>query len=286
MSSDKNIGSGGGWQWRRRGLLQWVEITAVAETEQVVHGFTTRNGGFSEKPFDSLNLGYHVGDDPTMVLNNRRRLSREAGFELTQAVLAEQVHGANVARVNRKEAGSGVYSLENTIKNCDALITSDPGLILLSLHADCPAVFILDPRSPAIGLVHAGWRGTVQLILQATLEAMKTAFGTNAGQCLAGISPAAGPCCYAVGPEIIEKWIEEGVPLAASAVRQKNQDTWFFNLAEANRLILLASGLLNRNIYINPLCTVCNSDQFFSYRGVKGAPTGRMGAFIALRERP
>lgn len=125
----------------------------------VVHGFLCRTGGCSTLFPGGLNLSYNVGDDRDHVLANRQKMAEALGFPLERAVACQQVHGTHVAVVTEKDAGKGIYSLEDAIPETDGMVTDCPQLPLLISFADCVPILLADPKRGAIGAVHAGWRG-------------------------------------------------------------------------------------------------------------------------------
>ncbi|MEN6519888.1 MAG: peptidoglycan editing factor PgeF [Armatimonadota bacterium] len=252
----------------------------IEQTELVTHCFTTRHGGVSASSRNSLNMALHVGDDPASVLENRRRLSASLNIDPSAIVCAEQVHGSEVAVVKAEDTGSGAVTFEDSIPNTDALITNVPGTTLSLFFADCVPVFILDPARKAIGLAHAGWKGTALSIALKTVEAMQREFGTDPSGCLAAIGPSIGRCCYDVSTDAAE-----AVFTAAGddrIIARACQDKMRLDLKLANWFILRKSGIPEANIAVSELCTACEAEDFFSYR--RDGPTGRMAAIMALRD--
>lgn len=242
----------------------------------IVHGFTERGGGVSRPPFDSLNFGLHVGDDVELVLENRRRLCQVFGMSASTLVAGEQVHGARVAVVTAADMGRGAARAEEAIPGVDALVTRERGPLLIGFFADCVPVLLVDPETPAVGLVHAGWRGTWQGVAARAVEAMVRAFGTRPQSLEAVLGPSIGPCCYEVGPEVVERFAN----WAVSPIRARN-GRMYLDLWAANRHLLTAAGVPAGNICTAAICTRCRSDRFFSYRAA-GGRTGRMAAVIGL----
>jgi polyphenol oxidase len=233
----------------------------------IVHGYTTRGGGVSAEPFASLNLGDHVKDDPDHVRENRLRVSRAMGLPSDRWVTAEQVHGGNVSRVSDSDAGRKATGV-------DALITDSPQLPLVLFFADCGSIYLVDPERRAIGLAHAGWRGTAARIAQNTVRAMGEAFGSLPGDLWVGLGPYIGACCYTVGEEVAQalgRW--EG-----ATVRQG--ETYQADLGASNRSQLLQAGVREDRIVTASPCTSCDPDLYFSYR--RDGPTGRMAAVLML----
>jgi YfiH family protein len=214
--------------------------------------------------YRSLDLGLHVGDDPSAVLENRRRVAGSVGFEVEDLVFAEQVHGAGVAVVG--EPG-GVRA------GADALVTAVPRIPLVTLAADCVLAGLHDPAVPAIGVAHAGWRGLVAGVLEATVEAL-AGLGARPERIEAALSPAIGPCCFEVGDEVVNA---VGEAYARSVGGRTTVD---LRAAAAARLI--EAGVDPARIVASGECTVCRSEDWFSHRGMGGRPTGRHGLVVWL----
>lgn len=249
------------------------------QTQMVAHGFSSRPGGLSAPPYESLNLGFHVNDSDTHVLTNRERFTQSFGMELDSVVCAEQVHGNKVAVVTKSDAGSGSAAFSGSIPGTDALITNSPGIPLMLFFADCVPLFILDPVNKAIGLAHAGWKGTALKIGAETLRVMTDTFGTDPNQCIAAIGPSIEGCCYNVSQEVAQRILEASGD--ERVVVNTNQDLSRINLKLANRSILVNAGIPETNIAVSDLCTACNPEHFFSYR--RDGVTGRMAAVMMLR---
>lgn len=245
----------------------------------IKHAISTRLGGISQSPFVSLNLGLHTGDEAVAVNDNRRRFCQAAGINYKNAVTAEQTHSDNIAIVSRQDIGKGATSYETSIPNTDALITNIPDLPLMLFFADCVPVLIADPVRKVIGVSHAGWKGTVAKIGQKTILKMQEEYNTNPADCLVGIGPSIGPCCYEVDSPVIEKVKESFNSLEKLVI--PHQKAWHLDLWEANKLQMQEIGVKTKNIIISNICTSCNNELFFSYRAEHGK-TGRIGAIISL----
>ncbi|MGD0154273.1 MAG: polyphenol oxidase family protein, partial [Thermacetogeniaceae bacterium] len=176
----------------------------------------------------------------------------------------------------------------------DAQVTALPGVPLFGLFADCLAVYLYDPVHGAIGLAHAGWRGTVAGIAGKTVAVMAEQFGTCPEDCHAALAPAAGPCCYEVGDEVAEASMAV-FPAEWQVLRPRRdigqttgqksgspRGRWTFDLWEGNARWLQKAGLYRERILISRICTICRQDLFFSHRG-SGGCTGRMAALIMKR---
>ena len=272
---------------REKDGIQYFTFEAFDAHADLAAVITTRHGGESEGPYAALNLGGLTGDDPVIVRRNRARAASLVGAEAGRLVFGRQVHGARVAHVARDHKG-GAFD------DTDALVTDGPGVPMVILTADCAAVFLFDPVRRAVGIAHAGWRGTVAGIAAATVSRMEEVFGSSPADLIAGIGPSIGPCCYEVGGEVIgaaeaafpdhaeEVLVEPDMASAGSFRASVNEGNRHFDLWRANELVLLGAGVPEDRIEIARLCTACRTDLFYSHRAEKGI-TGRFGGIIVLR---
>ena len=233
----------------------------------VPHGFSTRLGGVSQGPYRGLNIGQTSADVPRRVHENRERLSRALGLPLVR--ILNMVHGTHVVRVDSAPA---------TARTGDACITDRPGQAMMITTADCVPLFFHDPVREAVGLAHAGWRGTVAGMAEATVEALAREFGSRPGDLQVAVGPALGPCCFEVEADVAEAFRErfEGQDLVSERGNKFAVDLW-----QANLSCLLAAGVPEGQICVARLCTSCREDLFFSFRRDRKV-TGRMAAVIAL----
>jgi len=265
----------------RKSDLEFYTFPHLKDTGMVAHGFTTRAGGVGKGPYQGLNTAFHVGDSDSHVKTNRALACQALGIDPGLLVAGNQVHGDIVRVVGENDKGRGAFSEKDALPGTDALATAAVGLPLASFYADCVPIFLLDPVNRVVALAHAGWKGTALSIGKKTVEKMAVAFGTDPRDCLAGVGPSIGPCCYEVDEQVISQFrgVISGLPDLAGAV---SPGKWKLNLWEANRRVLLAAGLKTENIVSACICTSCQSDLFFSYRAHKGK-TGRMMAIIMLK---
>lgn len=255
--------------WSFQNLLPCKEIS---------HFISTRTGGFSKPPYDSLNLGFHVGDNPDTVLKNRQRLATALGIPLDNFTTVRQVHGGNVITV-KKPGGALHYDM--AIAETDAMITNVPNICLMVLQADCVPMLFFDAEKKAIGAGHAGWKGTLGKIAQNIVLALQERFGCLPKDIYVGIGPSIGPCCYEVGAEIISKIMCNRSAYEGYMRAILSEHKGFFDLWEANKRQLMQMGVPEKNIEVARVCTRCNHDRFFSYR-YQQKETGRFGAGIIL----
>lgn len=233
--------------------------------EQVVAGFSTRHGGVSGPPFDSLNLGLSTGDDKADILENRRRLFKSVGFGLDDLAIAGQVHGTAIQEVTEP----GLYP------GYDGLITRAQGLLLCLTAADCASVLLADVSKGIVGACHAGWRGAVGNIVTLTVAGMIT-LGAEPARMLAYISPCISRRHFEVGSEVAAQFDE------AFVHRLQGKEKPHVDLKAVIKSQLLESRLEESHIEMAPHCTYGEKDRFFSYRAERGK-TGRLMGFIGLK---
>lgn len=247
----------------------------------VTQAVSTRFGGYSQN--GDLNLALHTGDDPDHVIQNRKKFCHAIGLSDDRIVTPQQVHGERIVYVTEKDRGRGVWSYTDAISDCDALITDRPNVALFLCFADCVPILLVDPVNRVIGLSHAGWKGTAKKIGQKTLLQMQARFGTKPQNCLIGIAPSIGACCYEVDDHVVNEFRKEYVSLDTFLTPSAEQGKYHLNLWQANRLQLEEIGVPSANIVSADICTSCNAKILFSYRAEQGK-TGRIAAVLAIKE--
>ncbi|MDD5729719.1 MAG: peptidoglycan editing factor PgeF [Candidatus Omnitrophica bacterium] len=225
--------------------------------------------GSSRKSHGNMSLCYGPAQDS---VKNRRVFLSELGIDYRALVCAKQVHSDKIRYVTPFDSGKGALVYDTAIEDTDALITDHPGLPLSIFSADCLVVFLFDPVKRALGLVHAGWRGTKQNIAAKTVGAMQERFSVDPRHLHAMLSPAIRSCCYEVGKEIRDFFPEYVI---------EREGRLYLDLAKANKNTLLASGIKEENIFDSMVCTACNNDEFYSYRKEKDS-SGRMMSVAML----
>ena len=237
------------------------------------HGIFTRQGGVSAVPWESLNVGASVGDDPQAVVTNAERMYGALGWDRAQACTVWQVHGTDVVIAEAPRADL------RYLAQADILLTDRRNLPLSMRFADCVPVLLFDPVRPAIGIVHAGWRGTLADATGVAVRAMTHAFGTRPADVQAAIGPSIGVECYEVGAEVVAA-TRTAFPDAADLIHVQPDGHTHLDLWTANEYALRRAGV--EQIAISGLCTACHTDLFYSHRAEQGK-TGRFGAVIALK---
>ena len=243
-----------------------------------VHGCSCRKNGESDVVAGTLNLALHVGDAVEKVLRNRKAFAEALGVNAERFTTCQQVHGSKVVRVTEELIGSGAQDFANTIADTDALITNIPDVPLLLFYADCVPVLLADVETGAVGLAHAGWRGTVANIGAKTLAAMVEAFGSKPENLLAAIGPSIGACCYEVDDFVRDQASGYEDFFAPKGGGKYQLDLWGMNAKQ-----LLEAGVLAENVVVAGVCTNDNVDLFCSYRAEQGR-TGRMGVCLCPRK--
>jgi purine-nucleoside/S-methyl-5'-thioadenosine phosphorylase / adenosine deaminase len=290
---------------RKRKKINILHASALGQFPWLIHGFSTRIGGFSTTYGQGeLNLGF-TKDDP------RKTVERNRG------AFAKKVLAGNKAKSPSKSMPLiTLRQIHSDIIHCvdspseaqlfgDGLITNTPGLLLAIQTADCLPIILVDVRQRAVGVLHAGWRGTVKRVVEKGIGEMRRCFGTRPSDLKAAIGPGICGCCYEVGPEVRDQFdsqfayaeklfrvVEESDPVrekypmlfltARAPGHSELPKKIYLDLVEANRQQLLAAGVPAKNIEASALCTNCRPDLLFSYRREKGN-TGRMMAVVGIK---
>jgi YfiH family protein len=285
--------------------VQWLAVPAWEKMNWLWHGFSTRRGGLSrvycaENSQGDLNLGFTAEDDRETVAGNRRLFSQAvSGDPTTPLVDVHQIHSNLVLLARASDAD------RERRRSADGLMTDEPGLLLGVRTADCIPILVADRKRRAVAAFHAGWRGTVERIVESGIGRMRLQFGSRPEDLVAAIGPGIGPCCYAVGEEVLSSFesqfayarelfrevydsdpVRTRYPLLFMTQRAPGHSeigpSLHLNLVEANRRQLLAAGLKPRAIHLLGGCTSCHRDLFFSHRGSQGH-AGRMMSVIGIR---
>ena len=297
---------------RKKTSVKILQADHLKTIPWLIHGFSTRLGGSSRAYRNGdLNLGFTKDDSRTAVERNRvvflraigacgdsrPRLSSRAKFDCWPIVTLRQIHSDLVHLVDGVPKDQLVG---------DGVITATPGLLLGIQTADCLPVIVVDPKRRAVGVFHAGWRGTVKRIVEKGVGEMIRHFGSRPHDLKAAIGPGIQGCCYEVGEEVRAKFesqfayaaslfrevkesdaIHEKYPLLFLTARAPGHSDLpkkiFLDLVEANRQQLLAVGVPKKSIEASPLCTNCHPELLFSYRAERGK-TGRMLGVAGIRE--
>jgi len=230
-------------------------------------------------PQNALNLAGFNEDEAENILENRRRFLKLFKGEWTLGG-CWQVHGTDVRVVKDAQEAKPAENARGETVYCDAIVSDAPKLLAAVKTADCVPILIGDPETGAFAAVHAGWRGTLAGIVTQAVGRMVRTYDTNPASLRVAIGPAAGPCCYEVGSEVIEGF-EERFPGAEELFIPTSEGHARIDLLKANSNQLTAVGVDPRRIHIAPLCTMCRTDLFFSYRREKKVH-GKVGRLMAV----
>ena len=241
-------------------------------SDQIEHAVFSRLGGVSDKPFDSLNIKFGIGDSQKTVKKNREVICKALKLEKENLISANQTHGKNIEIID--EEFIRFHPSNKEVDNTDAFITNLCEVALMIQVADCQGILMYDPVKKIVAGVHAGWKGLAKDISGATIKRLKQEFGVDPKKLLVGISPSLGPCCALFTdprkelPKEFHKFIDE----------ENKVDLWSFSVEQLQK-----HGVQKKNIELAKLCTQCRGNKrFFSFRQGRGI-TGRFGVIIYLR---
>ena len=257
-----------------------IKFEPYRDEKWLTHGFSTRIGGFSSGIYSSMNLSFSQGDDERFVRKNHYLMADAFGVKPDNIVYSHQTHTTNVLRVNLEHAGMGLTK-ERSFHDVDGFVTDVPGLMLVTAYADCVPLYFADCRQHVIGLSHSGWRGTVNNMVQATIDKMRIEFGSRPEDIVAFIGPSICAACYEVGEDVAQKFADTYKENADKVLKLKKETAmekkYYLNLHAANRINMLHAGIPQRNVHVTDICTCCNPDLLFSHRASKGKRGGLCG---------
>jgi YfiH family protein len=284
ITDDSAIESAG-FYWREVDGVRAL-ICAPLEKDGFSNAFSTRLGGVSPMPQDSLNLAGFDDDAAENIYENRRRFLKLFAGDWTLTG-CWQTHSADVRVVRSEQEAQPKPGVRGESEYCDALISRTPKLLLAVKTADCVPVLIGDTATGAFAAVHAGWRGCSSSIVTRAIEQLQREYQTKPADLRAAIGPAANVCCYEVGPEVIAQF-KERCALPDSLFRPTHDGHAHIDLQTANREQLVSAGIAPDKIHIAPFCTMERTDLFFSYRREKfvHGRVGRLMSVIGRQNRP
>lgn len=259
------------YKFETRYRVKYFTFDLLMESKLVLHWFSTRIGGVSLPPYDSMNLGISTGDRKENVLKNRDIFKNALGYYPEESIMLD--HDNNIYIL--KDAG------KKGKPRADAVITRLRHIPLTIFFADCVPIFIVDSGTPSIALVHAGWRGTAKDVAGNTIRTMKKEFGSDPAKYLVGIGPSIGPCCFLVDEDVAPIFLDTFGEWK-DLMKKTSNNKWSIDLWRLNQRLLISAGVPERNITLCYLCTACQKELFYSYRRDKEY-SGRMAAIIALK---
>lgn len=277
---------------KQKNAVSFFEFSKLASLSGILHGVFTRKNGKSKGPFRSLNVSFGVGDNDQTVLENRKIISRCINEK--DLVFLDQVHGTRIIVFSKEHHFYRVFDTTDGLKcehseilgvqpdtfgiesehkfEADAIVTDIPGKCLVIQVADCQSVLICDPVQKVVANVHSGWRGSINNIIGCTLNVMEDSFGCRSRDIVAGIGPSLGPCCA--------EFVNYKKEIPEAFWKYKN-DNHHFDFWSISRDQLCEAGVLFENVDLSGMCTKCDSNRFYSFRGE--GTTGRFAAVIGLK---
>ena len=241
---------------------------------------STRQGGYSEGRYGEFNINRYCGDSEESIKRNREALCQLLGIEDHSLLMPHQVHLAEIAVVDREMLTLPTEEILQKLDGIDALMTNEAGVCIGVSTADCIPVLLYDPIRRASCAIHAGWRGTVQRIVEKAVTRMTEVFGSDPKNLIAQIGPGIHLESFEVGDEVYQTFEKEGFPMELIS---KKYEKWHIDLPECNRLQLVAAGIPETHIAVSPVCTFQQSDTFFSARKLS-INSGRIFTGILLQE--
>ncbi|MRH42177.1 peptidoglycan editing factor PgeF [Aquibacillus halophilus] len=254
-------------------IEKWVQMEPTLKV-----GFTTRSGGVSSSPFNSMNMGLHVADNYDDVLTNRTVLSDIINIPLDNWVMGEQVHGTDIVVIDQNHAGRGARTDQDALEGIDGIITNHTNILCTAFFADCVPLFFFDPKTKWIGVAHAGWRGTVdQMAMKMVNKLIEVGVNTR------DLMVAIGPCISKLNYEVDDRVISNVPDQLKEKVVTRNEHGFLLDLQQLNKEYLVEAGILEENISVTNYCTYNDKEMFFSHRRDHGK-TGRMLGFIGFSQ--
>ena len=258
---------------KQSGTLKYLSFESFPD-DNLFNGIFTRHGGVSPESFSSLNVSGMAGDSRGNVIENRSRILKVFNQPLDTIYDVWQIHSGNVVFTNSPRG------LENKHTQADAIFTNSKDVTLFMQFADCVPILIYDPEHNIIGIIHAGWQGTVKRIVQNSIQFLSDQFSTDPQKIIAGIGPSIGPDHYEVGTDVILEVENKLHEIQSNVIKNVNGRS-YFDLWETNKLLLNQMGV--NNIELAEICTACNLNDWYSYR-LEGTKSGRFGVVFGFKK--
>lgn len=253
--------------------MSYLTFKKLEEYKFVSHAYSTRLGGVSTGCFKSLNLGFATKDSRELINKNYDIFCDSMNIKKENLAITSQVHGNNIVCVGKSDISKeGITCFENT----DALITNQKGISLMTFHADCLAIYMIDIKKHIVGLAHAGWRGTVKSIATVLAEKFVSYYGSSKKNIVCALGPSIGACCFEASHEILHYFEDLGFNYQCD-----ERNKFKVDLKEINKKLLIDFGIEENNIIVSDICTMCNKDLLFSHRATNGK-RGTNCAFIQI----
>ena len=252
--------------------IKLLQFTCFEKTGVVRHALSTRHGGVSTGEAATMNFGFNRKDTAENIKENFRRLLTAVDMNYENVVLPNQTHSDVVHVVTMEDAGKGLHKTSD-IKGVDALITNVPNIPICVFHADCMPILFLDVKNKAIGIAHSGWKSTVLNIASKTVEAMRDNYRSDPMDIICAVGPSIGSCHFEVDEDVAALF---GTDFTVARRKEKNHvDLWGVVKKQ-----LVDAGISEQNIAMSSICTVCNKDIYYSYRG----DNHKTGSMISVME--
>jgi len=261
--------------------LEYMTVAGWEQFPGIAHAFSTRIGGVSAPPYGALNFSMKRPGNDDSVFENYRRMAQAVDINVDDMVLINYDHSDLVEIVGAHHKGMGFFR-ENQLPVCDSLITNEPEVVLVTIHADCTSFLIYDPVKNVVAASHAGWKGTLNRIGQKTIEKMQEGFGCDPGDIYVGIGPSICKDCFEVDWPVAQ-FFEPAFP-DADIVRLREDGKYMIDLAKCAAKQFLDAGINPQNIVISDECTYTDKERYFSYRR-DNIHCGSMAGFISIREK-
>lgn len=263
-----------------KSAVGFLTFKKLEEYKFIRHAFSTRLGGISKNEYKSMNLRINCSDPYENVIENYKLLCNATNIDFNSLTFTAQTHTNNVRLITSKDIGAGIHKPQD-MNNIDALATNEKGITLVTFHADCIPIFIVDPINKAIGLAHSGWRGTASKITENLLNVMQTYYSSLPTNLICCIGPGIEKSCFEVDDSVIEEFKKSNISYQGKYIQEKLNGKFLLDLLGLNKQILLDSGIDSDNIVMSDICTKCSNDLLFSHRQT-GDKRGTMSAMIQL----
>ena len=261
--------------------VEFLTFNSFDKIDFIKHGFSTKHGGVSTGHLESMNLSFKQNDSEANVRENYFRICKAIDITLESLVFSAQEHNTVIQKVDAQHRGRG-FTKPLNCSNIDGMITNTNDLTLVTHYADCVPLYFVDMKKKAIGLSHAGWRGTVGEIGPKTITAMKNEFDSNPEDIIVGIGPAIGKCCFEVDQNCYAAFLKLDKINLTECMIEKSNHKYMIDLIKINQNLLIKAGIPSQNITAANICTCCHHDYLYSHRAAKGQ-CGRSAAFLSLR---
>ncbi|MEX1308296.1 MAG: peptidoglycan editing factor PgeF [Eubacteriales bacterium] len=267
-----------GFTHEKKGDVVFLTIPSFVEADGLVHAFTTRKTGVSKDGFASLNFSFGREKNPKNIKANFEIIANTLGVLADDMVLDNYGHTPNVLNVTEEMRGAGVYNNAH-LPTCDGLATVIKDLPLVTMHADCAAIFLYDPKKSAVCVCHAGWRGTAGGIVKNAVDMMTDKFGCRIEDILAGIGPCIQSCCFEIKSDV-EKEFKDAFGDFSVEYREGKI---FGDLEKGIVSCFMRAGIAPQNVTRSGECTFCDEENYYSYRR-QGQNGGAMASVVMLKK--